>query len=96
MTNFRDWLHFTGTNNLIGWLLLAFVRRSPRLILVAIASSYMFAWVGHLLIQRNRPATWEYQVLSALCEIQMYLKIWDGSMDAEVAQFTSGFSRIVS
>ena len=81
------WLHFVGTNNLIGLLLLAAVRRSLKLFVIAVMSSYAYAWVGHLLVERNRPATWEYPVKSAICELAMYVKIWQGTMDAEVKKY---------
>jgi hypothetical protein len=66
---------------------LAVLRRNPKLVVFAILSSYAFAWFGHFVIQKYRPATLEYPILSALGDIKMYFKIWQGTMDAEVARY---------
>ena len=81
-------LHFWGTNNLFFWLALAVIRRNPKLLVFAVISSYAYAWIGHFLIEKNRPATLDYPLLSALGDLQMYVKTWQGQMDAEVAQYT--------
>ena len=79
-------LHFWGTNNLFFWLAIALIRRDPKLVLFAVISSYAFAWVGHFGVEKNRPATLEYPILSAFGDLWMYVKIWQGTMDAEVAR----------
>lgn len=81
------WLHFAGTNNLIGWLLLAAVRRDPKFVVVGVATSYAFAWVGHFFVERNIPATFHHPVEANLCELIMYAKIWQGTMGDEVRKF---------
>jgi len=79
-------LHFVGTTNLIVWLLAAAVYRSPKLLLVAVVSSYTLAWVGHFFIEENIPLTFQYPVKAALGDLLMYMKIWQGKMDTEVAR----------
>ena len=81
------WLHYAGTNNLIGWLLLAVMRRSFKLFIVAVVSAYAFAWFGHFVVERNIPATFKYPLKASLGDLLMYLKIWQGTMDAEVAKY---------
>jgi len=80
-------LHFWGTHNLFFWLTVAVWRRSPKLLVFAVISSYAFAWFGHFFIEKNRPATLDYPILSALGELRMYLKMWQGQMDAEVTRY---------
>jgi hypothetical protein len=79
-------LHFIGNTNLLFWLLMALVRRSPFLLGVAVASSYAIAWVGHFYFERNIPATFRYPILAGVCDLIMYYKMWRGEMDAEVAR----------
>jgi len=79
-------LHFAGNTNLLLWLLLALLRRSFKLVLVAIVSSYLIAWVGHFFVERNLPATFKYPMKSAICDMIMYTKMWSGKMDAEVSR----------
>jgi hypothetical protein len=80
-------LHFWGTNNLFFWLALAYVRRSPKLLVFAVISSYAYAWIGHFFIEKNRPATLDYPILSALGDLTMYIKTLQGQMDGEVALY---------
>jgi hypothetical protein len=84
------WLHFAGNTNLLLWLLLALWRRDLRLVVWAVASSYGLAWIGHFGVERNIPATFRYPVMAAICDLLMYVKMWRGMMDAEVAKYTSG------
>jgi hypothetical protein len=82
------WLHFIGNTNLFFWLASALVRRRPILLAVAVVSSYAIAWIGHFFVERNRPATFHYPVLAALCDMRMYYLMWLGKMDAEVALYS--------
>ena len=77
-------LHFGGTTNLIFWLLLALFKRSPKLFVWAIMSSYSLAWIGHFFVEGNKPLTFKYPIKSAFGDLLMYFKIWRGEMDDEV------------
>lgn len=81
------WLHFVGNSNLFVWLIAALVRLSFRLLVVAVVSSYAIAWVGHFFVERNIPATFRYPIMSALCDMRMYYKMWRGEMAAEIAKY---------
>jgi hypothetical protein len=81
------WLHFVGNTNLLVWLVLALLRRDARLVLVAVITSYGLAWIGHFGFERNIPATFRYPVKAGVCDMLMYLKMWQGTMDAEVARY---------
>ena len=80
-------LHFIGNMNLFLWLLFALWRRDWRLIVWSVISSYGFAWIGHFFVEKNRPATFEYPLMSAVCDMRMYYEMWRGTMDAEIAKY---------
>jgi hypothetical protein len=40
-------------------------------------------------VERNIPATFRYPVMAGICDLLMYIKMWRGTMDAEVARYTS-------
>jgi hypothetical protein len=82
-------LHFIGTTNLLVWLCAAALRRSPGLLALAVASSYAFAWIGHFFVERNIPLTFRHPLEAGLCDLRMYVKTWQGTMQAEVDQYTS-------
>jgi hypothetical protein len=79
--------HFIGNTNLFFWLFLALWRRSFGLIIFAVVSSYLIAWIGHFFIEKNVPATFRYPIMSAICDMMMYVKMWRGEMEAEVAKY---------
>src|SRR6266542_1537870 len=80
-------LHFLGNTNLCIWLVLALLRRRVRLAIIGVLSSYALAWIGHFGIERNIPATFRYPVISAICDLIIYRKMWQGNMGAEVAKY---------
>ena len=80
-------LHFVGNTNLFLWLLLSLIRRSPKLGVFAVLSSYTIAWIGHFFVEKNRPATFQYPLMSAVCDMLMYVKMWRGQMNAEVKKY---------
>ena len=59
-------LHFFGTDAAAIGIVVAVLQRSPRLLLTALGRAYGLAWVGHLLIEHNRPATFQYPFWSLL------------------------------
>jgi hypothetical protein len=79
--------HFIGNTNLFIWLFMAMLRRRPRYVIWGVISSYIFAWIGHFYVERNRPATFEYPVLSALADMRMYGLMLRGEMRAEVEKY---------
>ena len=73
-------LHFVGTtlNNLI--ILTAILRMQPSLLLMAPVFAYGFAWSGHFLVEKNRPATFKYPLWSLICDYRMYGMMLTGKL----------------
>lgn len=65
-------LHFIGSSLGIVFLITAVVTMKPLFILAALFVGYLFAWVGHFFIEKNRPATFKYPLWSFLGDWKMW------------------------
>ncbi|MFY9479228.1 MAG: Mpo1-like protein [Pseudomonadota bacterium] len=57
-------LHLVGSLLVLGVLATAFITGSWLWLLAAPLAGYGFAWVGHFVFEKNRPATFEYPLYS--------------------------------
>lgn len=78
----RFW-HFCGTSLALGVLVFAAASRQWLVLLAAPVCGYAFAWLSHLLVERNRPATFAYPLWSLAADFKMWLLIATGRMGAE-------------
>lgn len=68
-------LHVIGTGLGLGVLMGALLTRQWFFIPVAFICGYAFAWVGHFLIEKNRPATFTYPLYSFMGDWKMFFEI---------------------
>lgn len=73
-------LHFVGTLLLL--LVAAFMVITQNWILVFALPvlGYGFAWFGHFVIEKNRPATFTYPIYSLICDFKMFVDILRGRL----------------
>ncbi len=76
VTNRR--LHFLGTSCALLLLVIALISQQWLYLLLAFVSAYGFAWLGHFIFERNKPATFQYPLRSFMCDFIMYKDIWVG------------------
>ena len=77
-------LHYFGTALGLLLLLLAIVLGVWWLVLVAIVSGYLFAWIGHMAVERNRPATFTYPFWSLFSDFRMFFLWCGGRLEGEL------------
>ena len=61
-------LHFVGTTLFLATMLAALVTLRWWLFVLMPVSGYSFAWIGHFLVEKNRPATFQYPVWSLMAD----------------------------
>ena len=76
-------LHFVGTTLVYGIATLGLVQ-SSRWFVLAPFVGYGFAWVGHFLIERNRPATFTYPWWSLRGDFRMHSRMLLGRLGADL------------
>jgi hypothetical protein len=70
-------LHVAGTSLVIVCLLLG-VLNDWRICLAAPVIGYGFAWVGHFVFEKNRPATFKHPVYSLMGDFRLWFETVTG------------------
>jgi hypothetical protein len=83
-------LHFVGTTLVLACLT-AGILASPWWLLASPAAGYGFAWVGHFVFEKNRPATFTYPLWSLRGDFRMYRLTWLGRMGPEIRRASELF-----
>lgn len=71
-------LHFVGTALVVLILISALFTMNPWLLLAAPVAGYGFAWIGHFLFEKNRPATFQHPWYSLLGDFALFRDILTG------------------
>lgn len=73
-------LHYLGSALAPGFILGGIWLGSPLLCLAAIPAGYGPAWVGHFILEKNRPATFQYPFYSFLADYVMLGRFLTGRL----------------
>ena len=65
-------LHYVGTTLGIALAVLAVATGRWWLLLALPIAGYLFAWIGHYGVEKNRPATFTYPLWSLFADFKMY------------------------
>jgi hypothetical protein len=87
-------LHLIGTALALALLAAAVATLNPWLALAAVVSGYAFAWISHMLIERNRPATFTYPLWSLVSDFRMFFLFVTGRLSAELRRHETNHSKV--
>jgi len=73
-------LHFVGSTLVLVCLAVGIARAQPIYLLYALLCGYGFAWVGHFVFEKNRPASFKRPLYSFMGDWVMYKDIWTGKV----------------
>ena len=77
-------LHYVGTTLAIGTVAAAALTVNPAWLLLTPIVGYAPAWIGHFVIEKNRPATFKYPVWSLRGDLKMLSLALAGRMGDEL------------
>tara|TARA_B100001250_G_C19743640_1_gene764223 strand:- start:250 stop:570 length:321 start_codon:yes stop_codon:yes gene_type:complete len=67
-------LHFLGTGGVICLIMLSIIN-SIHLWVYAPLFGYSFAWLGHFVFEKNKPATFMYPIYSLIADFVMFFDL---------------------
>ena len=73
-------LHFVGSCGVLVLLAVAVATADARWVAAALACGYGFAWIGHFVFEKNRPATFSHPLYSFLGDWVMFKDILSGKI----------------
>lgn len=73
-------LHFVGSSLVLGCLAALVLTGQWFWLPVAFLCGYGFAWVGHFIFEKNKPATFKYPLYSFVSDWLMYKDILTGKI----------------
>tara|TARA_B100001971_G_C18268024_1_gene596406 strand:- start:88474 stop:88821 length:348 start_codon:yes stop_codon:yes gene_type:complete len=73
-------LHVIGTTLVILFLAYLILTQQFKLLIIAPLIGYGFAWVGHFIFEKNRPATFKYPLYSFLSDFIMWFQVITGQI----------------
>ncbi len=79
-------LHYLGTGLGLALLAAAIATGDWRLLPAALVAGYAFAWIGHALVERNRPATFSHPLWSFVSDFRMFGLWASGRLGRELAR----------
>ena len=81
-------LHLIGTTLAVSCIIYFIASGRWWLFPLGLIPGYAFAWIAHFLIEKNKPATFEYPLWSFMGDYKMIAMMLSGRMGAELEHAT--------
>lgn len=70
--------HYLGTTGLLVVIASAIYFGNPKLLFLLPVVGYGFAWVGHFVFEKNKPATFQYPFWSLISDFKLFFELVAG------------------
>ena len=85
-------LHVIGTTFVIAMLFMSIYKLDYRIFLLIPVVGYGFAWVGHFVFEKNKPATFKYPLWSLKSDFKMYFDILAGRLSIDSSKKDANYN----
>ena len=82
-------LHFAGTATALACAAALVAGRKWKWLPLVLVPGYAAAWVGHFVVEKNRPATFKYPLWSLRADQKMFGLMLAGRMEEEIERIKS-------
>lgn len=82
-------LHYIGTTLLLVVVGFSVYFGNAKILFLMPVVGYSFAWVGHFVFEKNKPATFQYPFYSLASDFIMYYHFLTGQLDKKMADAKS-------
>ena len=73
-------MHFIGTTLVLAILVYGLTTNQYKLLWLLPVAGYGFAWIGHFVFEKNKPASFKQPLFSFIGDWVMYAQIWTGKV----------------
>lgn len=77
-------MHIVGTALALAFVVLLTWSGDLRFLAAALIAGYGLAWLSHLFVEHNRPATFRYPIWSLMGDFRMFALACTGRLQAEI------------
>ncbi|MCB0506804.1 MAG: DUF962 domain-containing protein [Chitinophagales bacterium] len=79
-------LHYIGTTGLLAVVACAIFFQNAKILFLLPVVGYGFAWFGHFIFEKNKPATFQYPLYSLGSDFVMYYHFLTGQVNKKVEE----------
>ena len=80
-------LHYLGTGLALALLATAAITQNAWWVVLAVVTGYLFAWIGHVVFERNKPATFGHPGWSFISDWRMFFLCIGGKLQGELDKY---------
>lgn len=73
-------LHVAGSSIGLYFFSKAIIQRKPKYFLYGLASGYACAWIGHFIVEKNKPASFKQPLYSFVSDWRMFADVLRGNI----------------
>ncbi len=73
-------MHFAGSSLALLFVVVAIATKNPWWLLAGFICGYGFAWIGHFVFEKNRPASFKQPLYSFIGDWVMYANVCTGKI----------------